>query len=203
MIFLLWAQDPSHLARDLRVGFERSYRVHVEPDNGAPFDYRLSTKCEPLKKGDKAVPDRRQLSISLGDYRTRANDRTVHTAKLGAGVLPIEATGLPEGLNISGPMGRIWLPLLAWALPANAEAEKEFTFNPMALDSGLSFGGTGVVHKAEHNRIPMDFHGSILRDGKPIGKLEMTIELDAKAWPLKANGTLVSGDGTTEFTLKS
>lgn len=203
MVLLLWAQNPSPLLRDLRAGFERSYRVHVEPDGGVPFDYRLTTKCEPLKKGGKAVPDRRQLSIRLSDYRTTADGHTLRTPKLGGGEMPIEATGIPGGLNISGPMGRIWLPLLAWALPDEAEVGKEFTFPPAALDSGMSFGGTGLRHEKERGRTLVDFHGVVLRDGKSIGKLEMTIWVDGKGWPSEATGSLVSADGTTQFTLKS
>lgn len=178
--------------RDLRPGLERKYRVSIVRAGGDEYAYRLRAKVAETKepKGEKGAL---RLDLRLTDYRATVSERRVSQGLIGGGLMPLEPTGLPGGLSIVGPQGPIWLPLLSLYLPT----QDDFTVPKIDL-GGVSLAGKGKI--GEKGRIEID--GTISRDDRELGKLTLATSLDAKGWPLKAEGSLVSADGTYRFTLE-
>ncbi|RYG21297.1 hypothetical protein EON82_19080 [bacterium] len=197
LLAALVLQDPAPL-RDLRAGPERRYRVRVEIEGRESFTYRLGLKIVGGKLAAKSAEPR--LEIKLTDYRANVEGREAKTAKLGGGVLGLPTAGLPEGIDISGPQGPFWLPLLSLYLPDGPEdGDSPIVKNVIGPNLRLE-GKATFARKDGKGSVALD--ASIFREGRPLGKFATTTSLDRDGWPRKAEGTLVSADGTYRFTLE-
>ena len=197
LLAVLALQDSVPL-RTVRAGTERRYRVKVQIEGREGFSYRRGLKVVGGKLAEKAAEPR--LEMKLTDYRATLEGRAVKTAKLGGGVLGLPAEGLPEGIDVSGPQGPFWLPLLAFYLPGGKE-DGESLIAKNTIGPNLSLDGKATLsHKDRRVAVALD--ASILREGKDLGKLTLSAELDREGWPTKAGGTLISADGTYHFTLE-
>lgn len=183
------------IVRDLRAGLERRYRVEVARDGGDRFSYRLRIKVTKTKvpKGSTAEP---RLDVRLTDYRSVVGGHTIKMGLAGGGLMPVEPSGLPGGFSIAGPQGPTWLPLLSLYVPGGEE-DGEFPVLPVEVGGGLKFSGKGTRAKER-----FDVAAEMTREGKSLGTLTFGASLDRQGWPTKADGTLVSADGTTRFTLE-
>ena len=181
------------LVRDLKPRVEHRYRVKVDSDMGTGFAYRIAFKVV----GGKAAES--NLEMKLSDYRATFEGHEVKNAKLGAGVLGIGALGLPSGLDISGPQGPFWISLLSLYLP-DLKEDGDAPIDKSSVGKGLSLEGKATLsHKDGKATVAID--GSIVREGKSLGKLTVSTKINSDGWPRKSEGTLVSADGTYHFTL--
>lgn len=192
LLAALLHQDAA-LVRDLRPRVERRYRVKVDSDMGTGFAYRIAFKVV----GGKAAES--NLEMKLSDYRATFEGHEIKNAKLGAGVLGITAFGLPTGLDISGPQGPFWIPLLSLYFPDTKE-DGESPLEKTTVGTGLSLEGKAMLSRKD-GKATVVVDGSIVRQSKPLGKLTVTTLLNSDGWPRKSEGTLVSADGTYHFTL--
>ena len=189
-LLLVLAAPP---ARNLSTGLERRYRVSVVREGGDEFRYRLQTKVAPQKTATG-----KDLELTLTDYQGVVDGRKIHVGRLGGGLLPIAATGMPSGLNVTGPQGPMWLPLVAFYLPGITQ-EGPFDLPDVGLDGGLVLGGKGEYAEKKTRMVVLT--ATLSRSEKPLGTLAVATTIDDAGWPQKSEGTLVSADGTTRFTL--
>lgn len=182
------------LVRDLKPGTERRYRVTVEQEAGDRYAYRLRAKIVTPKvpKGAKAEI---RLDLRLTDYKATLGGQKVSARLVGGGEMALEANGLPSGLNVAGPQGPIWLPVLALYLPALDEDGDVAV--PNTDLSGLTLAGKGTWKRPR-----LDLDTTLSFKDKALGKLTLGTELDKAGWPKKSEGKLVSADGTYRFTLE-
>lgn len=194
-------------AREMREGLERKYRITVEQEAGDRYAYRLRARMtapavaklpkgmEP-PKGQAAPQGGLVLDLRLTDYRATIGEQTVTSALIGGGQMGMEPNGLPKGLNVTGPQGPVWLPLLAFYLPAPGDDGK-FNVPATPVAPGLDLVGNGTFAKGHY-----DLQGSLQSGGTSLGKLTISATLDASGWPTKAEGALVSEDGTYRFKVE-
>gem|GEM_PF-5303259 len=182
------------LVREVRPGVERRYRVEMVQNSGDRFSYRLRARVVETKvpKGGKGEL---KLDLRLTDYHATIGEQKVASPLVGGGEMGIEPTGLPSGLSIAGPQGPIWLPLLAFYLPALDE-DGDVTV-PKTDVSGLELAGKG-----SWKRPRLDLDTTLAFAEKTLGKLTIGTTLDKAGWPQKAEGSLVSADGTYHFTVE-
>lgn len=182
------------LVRDVRPGVERRYRVEVVQDSGDRYAYRLRARVVETKlpKGGKGEL---KLDLRLTDYRATIGEQKVSSPLVGGGEMGIEPTGLPSGLNIAGPQGPIWLPLLAFYLPALDEDGDVSV--PKTDVSGLVLAGKGTWKRPR-----LDLDTTLAFGDRTLGKLTLATTLDKAGWPQKAEGSLVSADGTYRFAVE-
>jgi hypothetical protein len=185
--------------RDLRPGVEHRYRAKIEVGSGDRFSYRITFKIVGAKAGPAEAVEPK-LEMKLSDYRATVQGHEVKNAKMGGGVLSLGAIGLPTGLDISGPQGPFWLPLIALYLP-DAKEEGDYPIGKALVGPGLSLEGKSTLSRKD-KKASVTLDASVVRDAKPLGKLTVATLLDSNGWPRKAEGTLVSADGTYRFTLE-
>ena len=176
--------------RDLRPGLERKYRVtvtHLEDRSS----YRLAVRVVEAKS-DKGKKGELSLDLRLTDYRAVIDGRKASTRTLGGGPMALTANGLPGELSIAGPQGPIWLPLLSLYLPSAGE----FDVPKVDVGGGIAMTGRGRYGKTA------EIDAVLTRQGEEIGKVALATTLDPQGWPLKAEGSLVSAEGTYAFTLQ-
>ena len=145
-----------------------------------------------VPKGQRGEP---RFDVRLTDYRATSGGHTVSMRSMGGGEMTVEPTGLPGGLNVSGPQGPVWLPLVSFYLPGE---QSEFEVTRIDLGGGLSMVGKGK----RGEKSSFDVATVLSREGKELGKLTFGATLDGQGWPTKAEGTLVSADGTMRFTVE-
>lgn len=185
--------------RDLRPGVEHRYRVKIEAGAESRYSYRIALKVTGVKAAVQKETEPK-LEMKLSDYQASVGGHEVKNAKMGGGVLNLGAIGLPSGLDISGPQGPFWLPLLSLYLP-DAKEDGEYPIGTANIGPGISLEGRTVLsHKDKKATVTID--ASVVRESKLLGKLTLTTQLGPDGWPRKAEGTLVSADGTHHFTLE-
>ena len=202
-LLLAFAFGQAPFVRESRPGTERKYRVKMEQDGGDRFEYRLRAKVVRPKvpKGavlDKEGKETRLLELRLGDYRATIAGQKVSAASMGGGQMPLEETGLPGGLDVTGPSGPVWLPLLALYFPGVREGE--FTMPRIAVGSGYSLSGGGKA-SLDGGKVRIDVEGTFSSGDQTTGKLTLSTTLDRAGWPERSEGTFVGRDGTYRFTL--
>lgn len=206
MTLIAAMQEP--LVREMRVGLERKYRVSVQQEAGDQYGYRLKVlvvKPESAKLGaapklpqtPAIPPGELHLELRLTDYRATTVGQTVSSPFIGGGEMTVEPTGLPKGLNVTGPQGPVWLPLLSFYFPAG---EGAFEIARIPVGGGLEMTGKGTLSKAK-GAAQVEIAASFVAGDRTIGKLTISTRLDGSNWPDKASGTFVSEDGTYHFTL--
>lgn len=172
----------------------------VEEDNGNMFRYRLNLKVV-TPKTETGKPTETKLELKLSDYRATVSEQTISLRTVGGGMLDVAPTGLPLGLEIVGPQGPIWLPMLAFYYPDTAE-DGDFSVAKTQVGSGIDLIGTGTLSHPDKKKPALSFEMSLIRGQQVMGKVSLTTTLDDKGWPQKVDGTLKSADGTYHFTLQ-
>ncbi len=200
LITLLVLQTPALKApaRDLHNGLTRNYRVTIEQDGGDEFSYRLGMKIV-VPKSPIGKDVETKLELKLTNYKATVSGQQVSVGKMGGGVLELGSTGLPLGLEIAGPQGPVWLPMLAFYYPS-AHEDGDFLIDRIQVGTGIFMTGTGTLSHPG-GKAAISFEMSLLRGDAPLGKVLLSASLDDKGWPRKAEGTLKSADGTYRFTL--
>ena len=197
LALLAFALPCAPLARDLRPGRERKYRVEVRQDAGDEFFYRLRLRMVETKVA-KIGKSESRLDARLTDYRGTMDGQKVSARLIGGGQMAFETSGVPAGLSVVGPQGPVWLPLLALAFPGGEEGD--FDLPATDVGAGLRFVGHGTLARKDGQpRITLD--ASLSRAESALGKVTITTTLDGDGWPKRAEGTLVSADGTYRFLL--
>ena len=191
--------------RTMRAGLERKYRVTVVQEAGDRFEYRLRARVSApvapklpkikLPKGASPPLETLLLDLRLADYRATVGERKISAPLIGGGQMDVAPNGLPVGLNVTGPLGPVWLPVLAFYLPASGEDGK-FTVPSTPVAPGLDLLGKGTIGKGR-----FDLEGTFQAGAATLARLTLATTLDREGWPVKAEGTLVSEDGTYRFTL--
>ena len=197
---LLYALDPTPLVRTYRSGLERVYHVSVEQDAGNRYAYRLRLRIVRPKTTQGETPSETshaKLEMRLTDYRASLSGLKVKAATIGGGATAFESNGLPEALNVGGPTGPIWFPLLSLYLPSE---KGEFKIPPLDVGTGLTFTGEGTAVRKD-GTVTITTEGGFLLDGREMGRLGMTTVLDSEGWPTRAEGKLENGDGVYRFTV--
>lgn len=202
-LLLAFAVAQAPLARDVRAGVERKYRVAIDQEGGDHYAYRLRLRMVKPKVPKGMTPNEgsaaTRLDLRLTDYRATMDEQKVSAPFVGGGEMPLEGSGLPGGLNVTGPSGPVWLPLLAFYLPSGGK-EGEFAIAKVAVGPGLDLAGKGTASRGG-GRLRLDLDAALVAEGQEMGKLTISTTLDGAGWPEKAEGKLVSADGTFRFTL--
>ena len=175
----------------------------VEQDAGDRYAYRLRLRIvrpkspKPIK--GEAPPEEQPLKIEmrLTDYRATLSGQKVSAGMIGGGETPYGTNGLPGALNMAGPSGPIWIPLLSLYLPPE---EGGFKIPAFEVGTGMTFTGEGTAVRKD-GALTIEMEGGFLSDGRELGRMTMKTLLDREGWPASAEGELVNGDGTYRFTL--
>ena len=189
-------------AREMRVGLERKYRVSVEQEAGDRYAYRLRVRVIkptlPKIEGSKTPDPSLRLEIRLTDYRATLNEQGVSAPFIGGGEMEIDPTGLPHGIDVTGLLGPVWLPVLSFYRPVE---EGAFDVSHVSVGSGLELVGKGVLAKKEGKPM-IDLNARLTAGAREFGKLNLSTRLDGGGWPERAEGTFISADGTYHLKLE-
>ncbi len=200
MTLLAAVEDP--FVREMRADLERKYRVEVTQEAGDRYEYRLRMRVvtPKLPAGAKigANTDLR-LEVRLTDYRATMEGHKVSANMIGGGEMTVDPTGLPNGVNVTGPQGPVWLPVLSFYFPGGDEGPSDIFRVPVG--GRLEMGGKGAFSRVK-GAARMELETSLAASGHTFGKLTISTKLDREGWPERATGTFVSADGTYHFKLE-
>ena len=139
-----------------------------------------------------------KLDLRLTDYRATMQGQSLRAALVGGGEMAADPTGLPNGLNVTGPQGPVWLPLLLFYFPGGEDGPFDVARTPVG--AGLDLAGKGTL-ATKGGRARVAIEATLVASGRSYGTLTLEVALDREGWPERGEGKLVSADGTTGFTL--